>query len=74
MEYNAFLWNESRGICLKQCGLLGKGSTSDDQFFVRKPFIGVFKVRIIICMSIAADRCINALGCRLVICFDKCTS
>lgn len=50
MEYNAFLWHEGAGICIKQCGLIGNQNASDDQFFVRKPFIGSFTVRIVLCI------------------------
>ena len=70
---DAFLWNESTGICLKQCGLLGKGNILDDQFFVRKPFIGAFKIKKMQACK-TADRCLNPLGSWLVICADKCTS
>ena len=46
MEYNAFMWNESSGIYIKSFGLLGKHKKADDdQHFVRRPFIGAFRVR-----------------------------
>ena len=43
-EYNGFLWDEGAGIDLMKSGLLGKAAKADEEHFVRRPFIGVFKV------------------------------
>ena len=45
MEYSAFIWNESNGLHVGSCGLLGNQKKgSDGQDFVRKPFLGSFHV------------------------------